>query len=1424
MLGLVGGLPGGLCGCDDSGDSTVVDEPSVGVEAPDVPPQGGEGVEAQDVPPQGAQGEGEGEGEGQTGLDAVADGGDDEGERAGDGSGEGEGEGDGMVPPCLDGTGDGARDERSECGGEGEGEGDGMVPPCLDGTGDGARDERSECGGEGEGEGEGEGPPPDGGGEEQGECLEDADCPGARHCIEGACPELEFCFSDLDCDDERRCSGGACLDPCGPDRRCLGRMVCDAGRGLCLEAVDGGCDVAADCEGARVCRQERCEPPCYDDDDCPGSRECEFDSHTCPEASPCVVAVDCDDGARCVNFQCLRDCGLARPCPGALVCDLARQVCREGERCDGDGDCVGPRVCDGGLCHERCRDDAGGVCGGAQLCDVGTGHCVEPDACVLDADCAGLRVCDPGGDCFESECAGDDDCDEFCVDRRCADEIPGACRDDGDCANGLVCAPQGGCVDPDGCRLDGDCPAASPVCADGGCVGCAGDEDCPRVALCDDGRCLVAGPCAIDADCPGVQRCDDEAICRPAPGCEGDAFDHDADPPELGHRTYAQLMLCDGDEDVYRLTIPGLSAARIVVRHDPDHGDLSLTVTEGGQGFAVIGRSDGPFGLEVVDVAARLDDHPVDLFVRSQPGAHVPYSLTVSALDPDACPADLFEGPLGNDARDRATTIRSPGEYELRLCPGDVDWLRLPVPAGSQLLVDARAEAPPGPVAATLVGPDGEVEEQVLDPGGRATLALDIERGGDWLLGLATGVEGDRLEVQLGLSTVAAPAAEILACADEAEVQDPGAAQSRWPTHRFAVSCGDPFAPDVVTAVDVIERSAVSVRARRASAVALRRSCDDPRSELGCAAGLDPGFLAADVQPGRWFVVAQPFDVAPVELELFVRTRCDDDAGCAQGEVCSGTVCVPPCVADADCRGAQVCDPDAGRCLEADPCAADDDCLGLRQCRWDGACFLPDCETHGDCAPDQECIDRVCGDPLGECAADVDCPGDQLCAPLRACVNAGACEGPQDCPVGLDRCLLGDGRCVQCVADASCGAGNACVADRCRFAGGACEGDEDCPGERSCGPAGECLPGDRCAADRFDTPADPDGPGGPALLALRTHSALVLCDGEVDDYLVDVPEGLGLQAVLRHDAGLGDLALSFEILGPPIEILAQSDGPLGVEQVSVAAAQAPAQVGVIVRGRPGASVPYSLSLSAVPAGQCRPDALEGLLGNDGPARATRVGPGESALTICPRDEDWFEVRLPAGVRLDAALRGDAIADQLRLTILDAAGQQLAVAVDDGQGLAASVVAQVPGAYRLRVVGQVAQVEAAATLELSVTAAAGAEGLACGHPVELEPEISVEFPRAPAVDRFSVGCGLALPGLTADHLGSFSLPEPAAVTLRAANAGVMALRRSCDDPDSEVICGDAGDPIWQALPLDAGPWWLVVQSTDQQTPRVRLTVD
>ncbi len=704
-------------------------------------------------------------------------------------------------------------------------------------------------------------------------------------------------------------------------------------------------------------------------------------------------------------------------------------------------------------------------------------------------------------------------------------------------------------------------------------------------------------------------------------------------------------------------------------------------------------------------------------------------------------------------------------------------------------------------------------------------IRLEIERGGTWLLGLRAGADDDRLEIGLSLALDAGRNAEALACADVPELDDVQAARRHWPAQRFSVTCGDPFAPDVVGSIDVAETSAVTITARGATSVSLRSTCESAATEVACASGLDPRMVAPRVSAGRWFVVAQPFDIAPIELDVLVRRRCVDDGACEEGEICAGGVCVPPCAQDDECRGQQHCDLDAGRCVEPEPCDADADCLGLRQCRWDGECFLPDCDTHADCDPDQACVDRVCGAPLADCLGDDDCPGAQVCAPLGACVNAGACAAPEDCPAGADRCAAGDGRCVQCLADRSCDAGQACVSDRCRFAGGACEEDADCPGDRLCGAAGDCEPAQGCEGDRFDAPADPEGPGGPGYLDMRTYTRLVLCDGQADDYLVEVSDGAGLEVVLRHDADEGDLALSLEVLGPPIETLAASDGPLGVERVALTGADAPELVGVVVRGRAGATVAYSLSLAELPPVQCLPDPLEGLLGNDAPDRASLIEVGDWPLGICPDDEDWLGVELPAGLLLDLELAGDGVADDLTLDLEDPDGALLAEGGPGGpDGLTAQATIESPGLHRIRVAGQVADIQTTATLTLSAEPADDSELLACSHPLTVDPDNPVQFPRAPAVTRFAVGCGLGLPGLTADHLATFTLEDPSDVTLRLGGAELMALRSTCDDPDTEVICGAADDPLWEALPLAAGQWWVVVQSTDQQRPRLGMIVD
>jgi hypothetical protein len=62
-------------------------------------------------------------------------------------------------------------------------------------------------------------------------------------------------------------------------------------------------------------------------------------------------------------------------------------------------------------------------------------------------------------------------------------------------------------------------------------------------------------------------------------------------------------------------------------------------------------------------------------------------------------------------------------------------------------------------------------------------------------------------------------------------------------------------------------------------------------------------------------------------------------------------------------------------------------------------------------------------------------------------------------------------------------------------------------------------------------------------------------------------------------------------------------------------------------------LPVLLAFASAPP--CGADAFEP---NDRPQRARRHGARPLAAAVCPGDEDWFQVRLPAGVGVEVSIR------------------------------------------------------------------------------------------------------------------------------------------------------------------------------------------
>ena len=202
------------------------------------------------------------------------------------------------------------------------------------------------------------------------------------------------------------------------------------------------------------------------------------------------------------------------------------------------------------------------------------------------------------------------------------------------------------------------------------------------------------------------------------------------------------------------------------------------------------------------------------------------------------------------------------------------------------------------------------------------------------------------------------------------------------------------------------------------------------------------------------------------------------------------------CTADAQCTGAEYCDPSIRACRPVkgfcEPCARDEECGGVGDdcvalAGAERACGRA-CTTDGDCprgaactssGGGRQCLPAGLGGDAGSCAdfrgctpdshatctTDADCGagGDQRCN-----VGSGQCVArQQECPAGTV-CDVRDRICVSdCGADADCEPGFRCV-DRACEPESECSADAQCPQGKVCLVApgatlGECRP--QCKVD-----------------------------------------------------------------------------------------------------------------------------------------------------------------------------------------------------------------------------------------------------------------------------------------------------------------------------------------------------------------------
>ena len=268
--------------------------------------------------------------------------------------------------------------------------------------------------------------------------------------------------------------------------------------------------------------------------------------------------------------------------------------------------------------------------------------------------------------------AGDCGPGERCLEGRC---VPGALR----------CARLSDCPEGEAC-LGGRCEA---IPEGSSCERCAGPGSCGPTSICApiSGEALSCLALCQEGSCGPGQRCvlfDDviavclDALtlsCEPA-GCGDDPFEPNnrveaAATPPAGEEPFFAFS-CEEDWDFFDLS------ARDII---PDAIELI---------------ADQPLTVQLLDALGalireeRVEAESPQTFPRGDARwvalrTDAPGSYLVTLLGGTAPPPCEDDGLEQNDEPARALPIGFGAMLQLRLCPGDPDWLRLPQRANERL-------------------------------------------------------------------------------------------------------------------------------------------------------------------------------------------------------------------------------------------------------------------------------------------------------------------------------------------------------------------------------------------------------------------------------------------------------------------------------------------------------------------------------------------------------------------------------------------------------------------------------------------------------------------------------------------------------------------------------------------------------------------